>query len=150
VKWCQSKADLVAQTHPHRLVLAADTVVYLAGSAGGTSERIFGKPKNEQEALETLAALSDGKHQVATGLALYDGRKIHRQVVQTVVTFAAIPAASRVLYCQTGEPVGKAGAYAIQGRGARFVKAIHGSYSNVVGLPLHETSVWLTQAGLNH
>lgn len=149
-----SKAQVVAQNHPNRLVLAADTIVYLPGSAEGSSkgsrERIFGKPQGEQEVLDTLEALSGAEHQVATGLALYDGYKIHRQVVKTVVTFATIPEALRVLYCQSGEPVGKAGAYAIQGRGARFVKSIRGSYSNVVGLPLYETSVWLARAGLIH
>lgn len=147
-----SKAQSVAENHPDRLVLAADTMVYLPGGDSGLGkgarERIFGKPAGEQEALETLAALSDSAHQVATGLALYDGDQIHRQIVKTVVTFSAIPEALRLQYCQSGEPLGKAGAYAIQGYGARFVKSISGSYSNVVGLPLYETSVWLSQAGV--
>ena len=141
-----TKAEVVAQNHPNRLVLAADTVVYLSGP----SERIFGKPRDEQEVLEFLTALSGTTHQVATGLALYDGSQIHRQTVKTVVTFAEISEADRVRYCHSGEPFGKAGAYAIQGSGARFVKSLSGSYSNVVGLPLYETSKWLTQAGLTH
>ena len=141
-----SKAQAIAQKYPNHLVLAADTIVYLPGP----NEQIFGKPKGEQEALETLAKLSGREHEVATGIALYDGGEVHRQVVKTVVTFAAIPLASRLQYCQSGEPFGKAGAYAIQGRGAGFVTSIRGSYSNVVGLPLYETSVWLTRAGLIH
>ena len=141
-----AKAQSVAQIHPNRLVLAADTLVYLSGP----TERIFGKPRDENEASEFLAALSGTEHQVVTGLALYDGGQIHCQSVKTVVTFAPISEALRAQYCQSGEPLGKAGAYAIQGHGARFVKSLNGSYSNVVGLPLYETSVWLTQAGLIH
>ena len=139
-----AKAHEVAQIHPNRLILAADTMVYLPGPV----DKVFGKPDDQKEALGTLAALSDATHRVVTGLALYDGKRTVRQVVKTDVTFAPIAQAQALQYCQSGEPFGKAGAYAIQGLGARFVKSISGSYSNVVGLPLYETSVWLAQAGL--
>lgn len=137
-----SKAQSVAQQHPNRLILAADTVVFLPGSP----DTIFGKPQGREDALNTLSQLSGRTHQVATGLALHDGGSIRHQAVYTEVTFSTISPAEQEAYWQSGEPVGKAGAYAIQGIGAKFVVSIHGSYSNVVGLPLHEASVWLTQA----
>ncbi len=140
------KATAVAENYPERVILAADTLVYLTEP----NERMFGKPKDKNDALDMLSQLSGTKHRVATGLALYDGVQVYQQVVTTDVTFAPISAQDRLSYWQSGEPRGKAGAYAIQGLGARFVKGIQGSYSNVVGLPLHETSVWLTQAGINH
>ncbi len=141
-----SKATVVSESHPDRLILAADTVVFLPGE----SDQIFDKPQGRDEALETLARLSDRSHCVSTCVALYDGDNIRHKVVSTEVTFGVISPAERVAYWQSGEPLGKAGGYAIQGLGARFVVGLHGSYSNVVGLPLFETSAWLTQAGLNH
>jgi len=136
-----SKAQRVAQQHPKRLILAADTVVYLPGSP----DKLFGKPSGRQDALNTLSQLSGRTHRVVTGMALRDGDNIRRKVVHTEVTFAVISSAEQEAYWQSGEPAGKAGAYAIQGLGAKFVVSLRGSYSNVVGLPLHETSVWLTQ-----
>lgn len=141
-----SKAKTVSEIHPDRLILAADTVVYLSGE----NEQIFGKPQGRDEALYILSLLSGRSHRVSTCVALYDGGNIRHKVVSTEVTFGNISHAECITYWQSGEPVGKAGAYAIQGQGARFVASIHGSYSNVVGLPLFETSAWLTQAGLNH
>lgn len=141
-----SKAAAVAKTQPSRIILAADTVVYLTQP----NECVFGKPKDKSEALAMLAQLSGKEHRVATGVALYDGAQIHQQVVVTKVTFCFLSESDQLNYWQTGEPEGKAGAYAIQGMGARFVKGIQGSYSNVVGLPLYETSVLLAQAGITH
>jgi len=141
------KAETIAANHPGNLVLAADTVVYLPNES---TDLIFGKPVDERDAHRMLETLSNKEHRVSTGLALYDGGEIRRQVVTTKVTFAEISPASRAAYWDSGEPIGKAGAYAIQGLGARFVVEIKGSYSRVVGLPLYETSAWLTQAGLIH
>lgn len=146
VRLAQLKAKCIALKQPDALVLAADTLVYLSGP----NQRVLGKPKDKADALEMLALLSDGKHRVATGLALCDGRQMRQQAVITEVTFAPITDHEALNYWRSGEPVGKAGSYAIQGKGARFVTGIQGSYSNVVGLPLYETSVWLTQAGLQH
>jgi len=146
----RAKAMAVAMHYPEKShdklapVLAADTVVYLPGAQG----RIFGKPKDKAHALEMLATLSNRTHQVATGVAFFHGGVLRSQVVVTQVTFAPISSAVAKCYWHSGEPAGKAGAYAIQGAGARFVTSITGSYSNVVGLPLHETSVWLEQAGI--
>jgi len=140
----RAKAVAVAAQLPNRVILAADTVVFVDGA----DPEIFGKPVDQADALRMLETLSDRVHRVATGMALHDGAQIRSQVVITQVTFAAISHADAVRYWQSGECVGKAGAYAIQGLGARFVVGIQGSYSNVVGLPLHETSVWLQQAGI--
>jgi len=136
-----SKAQCIASIHPNRSILAADTVVYLPESP----QQIFGKPDGREAALHTLSQLSGRAHCVATGIALYDGGNIQQKVVCTEVTFAVISPAEQEAYWQSGEPTGKAGAYAIQGIGAKFVVSIHGSYSNVVGLPLHETFAWLAQ-----
>lgn len=141
-----SKAKTVAARHPDTLVLAADTVVHLSGPSG----LIFGKPKDRDEALSMLQQLSGNRHCVSTGMALVNGTQLQQTVVTTEVDFGPINEAEQQAYWDTGEPVGKAGAYAIQGRGAKFVTGLQGSYSNVVGLPLYEASAWLTQAGLVH
>jgi len=139
----RAKAQKVADQYSDRTVLAADTVVFLSEP----SESIFGKPTDQADALRMLAALSQRSHRVATGIALNRHKSLHSRVVITEVTFAAISPAAALQYWRSGEPLGKAGAYAIQGAGAKFVVSISGSYSNVVGLPLHEVSVWLAQAG---
>jgi len=139
----RDKASTVAERHPTRTILAADTVVI----APGQGRAIFGKPTNEAHALDMLTQLSGSTHQVATGLAFYHNEQMSSQTVITDVTFDAISDAEAVRYWQGGEPVGKAGGYAIQGAAARFVTKINGSYSNVVGLPLHETAKWLQTAG---
>jgi septum formation protein len=111
-------------------VLGADTTVVVDG-------RIFGKPADDDDAQRMLEALAGRHHEVLTGVALIaDGRE---QVVleSTKVFFAPMSAAEIDDYVKSGEPRDKAGAYAIQGRGAAFVTRIEGSYSNVVGLPLH-------------
>ncbi len=141
-----SKAQTVATLHPQSLVLAADTVVHFSGAHGS----IFGKPKDKREALLMLEQLSNNEHCVSTGMALVNGSERQQTVVTTKVEFGPISEAERLAYWNTGEPMGKAGAYAIQGRGAKFVTGLQGSYSNVVGLPLYEASAWLTQAGLVH
>lgn len=121
-------------------VLACDTAVIL-------NDRILGKPKDQQDALAMLAALSGNTHQVYSAVSLLE--KQHRQSLSiTEVLFRELKESEIAAYWQTGEPVDKAGGYAIQGMGAQFVKQIKGSYSGVVGLPLYETTVLLTQAGI--
>lgn len=113
-------------------IIAADTVIDLDGE-------IVGKPKNREDAIATLLALSDRSHWVHTGVCVANGPNLNQLVVSTEVTMAAISRDQAEDYWETGEPVDKAGSYAIQGIGARFVARIAGSYSNVVGLPLFET-----------
>ena len=123
-------------------VLAADTAVVI-------DTAIFGKPRDEDDALEMLAHLSGRTHHVMTGLALHwdGGREAVLSV--TEVTFREIRPDEALAYWQSGEPCDKAGAYAIQGRGGVFVKAIKGSYSGVMGLPVFETAQLLAGAGIN-
>ncbi len=124
-----------------RPVLAADTTVVLDG-------RIFGKPAGEDDCVAMLAALSGRRHDVLTAVALHDGGDLHGALNVSRVTFRALAADECRRYWATGEPAGKAGAYAIQGYGAVFVARIEGSFSGVMGLPLFETAALLDAAGV--
>jgi septum formation protein len=110
-------------------VLAADTIVEIDG-------QVLGKPTDATDARRMLGLLSGRTHHVHTGVALRDGEQLDAAVVTTDVTFIALTAGAVDWYLQTGEPFDKAGAYALQGHGGVFVDSIHGSASNVVGLPL--------------
>lgn len=124
-----------------RPVLGSDTVV-------AVDARIFGKPADRDDALAMLAALSGREHRVLTAVALAlpgaDGAVVEA-LSETLVRMRPITSAEAAAYWDTGEPAGKAGAYAIQGLGAVFIEHIHGSYSGVMGLPLYETA-WLLQS----
>ena len=122
-------------------VLAADTTVVLEGS-------IFGKPADEAECMAMLSTLAGRRHDVLTAVALWHDGHLAEALATSHVTFRAIDAAESRRYWATGEPAGKAGAYAIQGFGAVFVRSLEGSFSNVVGLPLFETSALLDAAGV--
>jgi septum formation protein len=115
---------------PDLLVIAADTTVDLDG-------RILGKPANAAEARATLTELSGRTHFVHTGVTVRCGSEARTDVATTEVTFATLTPATIDWYVSTGEPVDKAGAYAIQGAAGAFVTRVAGSASNVVGLPLH-------------
>lgn len=115
------------------LVIGADTEVVLDG-------RALGKPGGEAEALQMLAALSGRSHRVMTGVAVRGYGRTETAMSITEVRFRDIDPDEARRYWHTGEPLGKAGAYAIQGRGGLFVEAIAGSYSGVVGLPVFETA----------
>lgn len=128
---CQKRADSIP-------VLGADTIVTI-------DSKIFGKPKNIDDAWTMLSALSGNNHQVLTSVAIDNGQKSAVLVSKTLVKFRSISHGECLAYWQTGEPQGKAGAYAIQGYGAVFVERIEGSYSGVVGLPITETSELLKQ-----
>lgn len=119
-------------------VLGADTDVVLDG-------QILGKPRDRAHALVMLAALAGREHQVYSSVALVDGRREALALSVTRVRFGPIPPAVAAAYWDSGECAGKAGAYAIQGRGAAFVREIQGSYSGVVGLPLYETVALLKE-----
>ncbi len=133
----REKALQVAAHAPGRLVLGADTVVVLDG-------RVLEKPRDADEAREMLRALSGRTHEVITGVAIATLRDGGPQVlvedhVRTAVEFRALTDEETEAYVACGEPMDKAGAYGIQGRGALLVKGIAGCYSNVVGLPLSRT-----------
>ena len=146
------KAGAVFEQHSNRqssfAVLAADTIVV-------QGQTIFGKPRDKAQAFEIWQQLADSQHNVMTAVCLLVHDKIHGQLqsrVQTVTTaveFGPIDDQQMHRYWATGEPADKAGAYGIQGFASAWVKLIHGSYSNVVGLPLRETNLLLTEVGLN-
>lgn len=124
------------------VVLAADTAVVVDGS-------IFGKPRDRDDALSMLARLSARSHLVMTGVALHWEANKRSAVSVSQVTFREIYPDEAHAYWQSGEPSGKAGAYAIQGLGGAFVERVEGSYSGVVGLPVFETAALLAAAGID-
>ena len=142
VRLAEEKAKAVALRHPDQFVLAADTVV-------ACGRRILPKAEDEKTALTCLRLLSGRRHRVQGGLCLLapDG-SLRSKLVTTIVTFKRLERADISDYLNSGEWHGKAGGYAIQGRAALYVRALSGSYSNVVGLPLYETGTLLKAAGL--
>ena len=142
VKNAAAKAKAVARLYPNQAVLGADTVVALDGHT-------YGKPNNREEAVQMLKKFSGRTHQVHTGIAwMYNGH-LFTDVVTTDVEFALMADTEIERYVKSGEPMDKAGAYAIQGAAAEFIVGIHGSYSNVVGLPLNATVRLARKAGVN-
>lgn len=123
------------------LVLGADTSVVLDG-------RILGKPEDRDDARQMLQALSGREHQVLTAIALAGREGCAARLVVSRVTFRAITPTEVQAYWATGEPVDKAGGYAVQGLAAIFIKQLQGSYSAVVGLPLCETAELLVGSGI--
>jgi septum formation protein len=114
---------------PDAIVLGADTIVVV-------DEEVLGKPQDEADAARMLRLLSGRTHQVITGVCLAKGRVRERAAEVTFVRFSTLSDEEIEAYVATGEPLDKAGAYAIQGRAGRWVPRIHGCYFNVVGLPL--------------
>ncbi|RZL87274.1 MAG: septum formation inhibitor Maf [Variovorax sp.] len=125
---------------PQAPVLCADTTV----AFGRT---ILGKPTDEGDAQRMLALLSGRTHRVLTAIALQDGRKRHAALSVSHVRFAKVARPRIAAYVESGEPLGKAGAYAIQGRAAAFIEHISGSHSGIMGLPMFETAELLRKAG---
>ncbi len=111
------------------LIIAADTVVALG-------DKVLGKPRGEEDAFAMLSALSGREHRVCTGVTVTRGGRTVIFHETTAVRFRPLPAEDIAAYIATGEPMDKAGAYGIQGRGALLVERIAGDYGNVVGLPL--------------
>jgi|HigsolmetaAR201D_1030396.scaffolds.fasta_scaffold00610_17 septum formation protein len=139
----RTKADTLWEqlaSSERRPVLGADTTV-----AFGTE--ILGKPASSRELLAMLRQLSGQTHQVYTGVALRDESGMHLALSVSDVTFRTLSDAEILAYWETGEPIDKAGGYAVQGRAAVFIERIHGSYSGVVGLPLFETAQLLERIG---
>jgi len=120
-------------------VLGSDTAVVIDG-------KVLGKPKNECDAKRMLNLLSGKTHQVLSSIAVIHDGAVHSELNQTQVTFSSLSEVEIDLYWQTGEPMGKAGAYAIQGKAAQFIENIQGSYSGVMGLPLFELKQVLTES----
>jgi len=121
-------------------VLCADTTVVVEG-------HILGKPANASEATQMLSLLSGKTHQVLTAVAIGHNQDIHLALSRSRVKFASMTAADIQDYVASQEPMGKAGAYAIQGRASAFISHVSGSYSGIMGLPLYETSQLLKQIG---
>ena len=124
----------------HARVLGADTEVVLDGV-------VFGKPRDAADAARMLRLLSGRTHQVISAVAVVSGGREAEAVVVSEVRFAPLDEAAIAAYVATGEPFGKAGGYAIQGRGATLVAHLSGSYSGVMGLPLFETATLLRGFG---
>jgi septum formation protein len=138
--WACLKARSVSTLHPGSWILGADTVVVLDG-------RIFGKPSGSAEAARMLQSLSGRVHEVITGMCLVGpgGKPGRAGSVATRVCFKELSKREIEAYVGTGEPMDKAGAYGIQGKGAFLVRCIEGSYTNVVGIPLCEVLEWLVE-----
>lgn len=137
------KAAAVAAAHPGQVVLGADTIVFLNG-------RVLGKPRDETEAREMLSCLQGVWHEVYTGVCVIaDGKTAVRYDVSRVL-FTPLTEKEIAAYVKTGEPMDKAGAYALQGRGGMYVQRIEGSYSNVIGLPMALTREMLIEAGIRN
>lgn len=137
----REKAVAVARDRPDALVLAGDTVVVLDGD-------VLGKPEDPDAAVETLLSLAGREHVVASGLALALPRgRVHARVDLARVTFRAFGRDLARMYVATGEPMDKAGAYGIQGRGAALVTRVEGDYHTVVGLPVSGLVELLSAAG---
>jgi septum formation protein len=125
----REKAAVVAPSYPGSIVLGADTVVVI-------DQVTLGKPFDDADAVDMLRRLSGRTHEVLTGVALHASSDQRCEVESTRVTFRELTAEDIAWYVESGEPEGKAGAYAIQGLASRFVIRIEGSYANVVGLPV--------------
>ena len=122
-------------------ILCSDTTV----AVGRT---VYGKPANADDARRMLRELSGKSHRVLTAIAIQSGRRRDSALSTSRVTFAPMSALQIRNYVSTGEPMGKAGAYAIQGRAAQYITRVDGSYSGIMGLPLHESATLLRGVGI--
>ena len=134
-------ARLARRGLPSAPVLCSDTTVALGRT-------IYGKPDDERDAARMLRELSAHTHRVLTAVAVQAGRRRLDALSDSRVTFAALSPAQIRAYVASGEPMGKAGAYAVQGRAAAHIARINGSYTGIMGLPLHETAGLMRAAGV--
>ncbi|MGD7047636.1 septum formation inhibitor Maf [Rossellomorea marisflavi] len=134
------KAAAVSGEHPDSFVIGSDTVVTKDG-------KILGKPKDEDDARAMLTELSGSTHDVYTGVSIHHRREVNRFYERTTVTFWELSPSEIDGYIASGEPFDKAGAYGIQGIGAKFVKGIEGDYYAVVGLPVSRVNRTLAEMG---
>lgn len=140
-RMAREKAEAVAALYPDNVVLAADTTVQI-------DDDVLGKPSDHFDGLAMLARLSGRSHSVMTAVCLRSPAGISSELVETQVEFTQLSREICEAYLATDEPWDKAGGYGIQGLAGAFVRAIHGSYSNVVGLPLGETWRMLQASGI--
>ena len=141
LRLAETKAEVIARRNPGRWVLAADTTVAL-------DEHVLGKPEDVEDAVRMLLLLQDRVHQVHTGLSLQRDQEVHSFVDTAGVRFRPLSEAQARWYAATGEPMDKAGSYAIQGIGALFVASVEGSFATVMGLPVERLSEVLSRLGL--
>ena len=135
------KAAAMRKKYPDRFILAADTLVSLDGT-------VLGKPRNNQDALRMLKLLSGRTHQVFTGVTVVSPQgEFLTEEAGASVTFCEIPEEEMRAYVRSGEPLDKAGAYAIQGRAAVWIPRVEGNVSSVIGLPLSLVRELLLRAG---
>lgn len=130
------KAKAVFENNKNSVIIGADTAVFLG-------EKMLGKPENKEEAKKMLSSLSGKEHLVKTGCAVISEKEIKTFSVKTYVKFKSLTKKEIKDYIATGEPMDKAGAYGIQGKGALFVEKINGDYYNVVGLPVEKLNIVL-------
>ncbi len=136
------KAQAVAAKHPGAVILGSDTVV-------ACGARVLGKAETAEDVRRFLTLLSGRRHHVFTGVALaLPGGRVLQKMSDSIVTFKRLEAAEIDAYAASGEGIGKAGGYAIQGRAACLIRFMSGSYSGIVGLPLYETGVLFKTAGI--
>jgi len=130
------------ESHEQHVTLGADTCIELDGE-------ILGKPADVQAAVQILSRLSGNEHMVHTAVAVVHHQGENTALSKSTVGFAKLEEEEIDAYIATGEPLDKAGAYAIQGLAAQFITKLEGSYSSVMGLPLYETGLLLRQCGIN-
>ena len=140
----REKAAAIAVRHPDRWIIAADTTVLLG-------EQLLEKPLDARDAMRMLASIAGHTHVVYTGVTLLNVVRKYRdtRIAESEVRMLPLSVEDIEWYVATGEPLDKAGAYAAQGIGAIFIDSIHGSYTNVVGLPLALLFQMLRKAGLD-
>ena len=137
------KAQHVAEKFPNELVLAADTIVVIDGE-------ILGKPVNRDDAFRMLKELQGREHEVMTGISLCQSEKIISYVEHSFVKFASLTDRDIESYISTGESDDKAGAYAVQGKGALLIEYVKGDFYNVVGLPIYKLGQMLQEFGFKY
>ena len=125
----REKAEVIAATHPHALVVGSDTIVVVDGD-------VLGKPKDRAQAVEMLMRLGGRDHEVCTGVAVAMDGRVESGLERVRVRFRRLDARACEQYVATGEPMDKAGAYGIQGFGSAIVERIDGDYFAVMGLPV--------------
>jgi len=140
----RDKANAIAAEHPDRWVIAADTTVFYG-------DQLLEKPTDTADAERMLAIIAGRTHIVYTGVTLVNAARDWREtrVTESEVRMLPMSATDIAWYVATGEPLDKAGAYAVQGKGSMFIESVHGNYTNVVGLPLATLFQMLRKAGVD-
>ncbi len=138
----KARAGRACARDARRPVLGADTTVVVGG-------QVLGKPRDRADGIAMLRRLSAVTHHVYTAVAVVDAEREASRLSVSAVRFRALSEAECAFYWDSGEPAGKAGGYAVQGRGAQFIVRLEGSYSGVMGLPLFETAELLREFGLD-